>query len=349
MISFSSTAIFSATDYGDIFYEENSDMIWPTASLAKVMNVLVALDAVDSKKVSLDDEITFDKETINIKGSYLDVSLNKKYTLRTLLEAELVYSANNAAYAVAKYIGGGDINKFVELMNKKASYLGLNDTVFYTPAGLPTSITKLPLDISTAKDLYKLAKIAIKDNRILEWTNKRKIIIDDQEYYTRNNNLGYFGNIGLKTGFHSLSKFNMIGINKIKNINLITVTLGDDTKSMRFKQQNEVAEQLMEKIKLVYQNGQFYKEIPVEYSNEKKIRTVIGKDFFFYDESFDIVENIIKLEETVNIGDKVGEIIITKNNQVIDKIPIIAQTSATALGIFAKIFEYIRNSLKHIL
>lgn len=343
IFSFSATSIFSATDFGDVLYEQNADMIWPTASLAKVMNVLVALDAVDSKRVSLDDEIFFDKDTINIKGSHLNVKLNKGYKLRTLLEAELVYSANNAAYAVAKYIGNGDINKFIQLMNKKAHELGLINTFFYTPAGLPTSITKLPLDISTAKDMYKLAKAALKDNRILEWTNKKKIIVDDQEYYTRNNNLGHFGNIGLKTGFHSLSKFNMIGINKINNINLITVTLGDETKYNRFREQNKPSKELIEKIKHIYQKDEFYKDMFVKYSKERRVDTILGKDFFFYDTNFSVNENIKELKGSINIGDKVGELIITKNNQVIDRIPIIAKTKTTELGIFAKIFEYMKN------
>ena len=347
-ISFTSFASYSISEYGDVFFEENADELWPTASIAKVMNVIVALDEVDKHNISLDDEIYFDRETVNIKGSHIEVSLNKKYTLRSLLEAELVYSANNAAYAVAKYVGNGSIDNFVELMNKKARDMGLKNTIFYTPAGLPTSITKRPLDISNAKDLYKIAKYAINDKRILEWSSKNSIELDGNNYINRNKNLGFYGNIGLKTGFHSISKFNMLGINKINGINIINITLGDDSDRLRVIEQNKLAKHVSEQFRTIYKKYEFYSKIEVSNSNEKEVEAIFGKDFIFYTTDFSIEEKIEKLEGTVNIGDKLGEVIITKNRQIIDIIPIIARTNTTKLSFIGRIKIKILNILKKI-
>lgn len=94
---------------------------------------------------------------------------------RDLLRAENIYSANNAAYLVAKHIGNGSIDKFVELMNEKAKELGMKNTKFYTPAGLPTSMTGRQLDTSTADgNLYLLAMAAMKDKRIREWAEEKR-------------------------------------------------------------------------------------------------------------------------------------------------------------------------------
>ena len=344
--SFTSFASYSISEYGDVFFDENSDELWPTASIAKVMNVIVALDEVDKNNISLDDEIYFDKETVNIKGSHIKVSLDKKYTLRSLLESEIVYSANNSAYAVAKYVGKGSVDTFVELMNKKAREMGLKNTTFYTPAGLPTSITKMPLDISNAKDLYKIGKYVLNDKRILEWSSKNSIEIDGNKYINRNKNLGFYGNIGLKTGFHSIAKFNMLGINKINGINIINITLGDDSDTLRVIEQNKLAKNVCEQFRTIYKKDEFYSKIEVPNSNEKKVEAIFGKDFIFYTTDFSIEEKIEKLDGTVNIGDKIGEIIISKNRQIIDIIPIIARTNATKLSMLGRIKIMILNILK---
>lgn len=347
-ISFTSFASYSISEYGDVFFEKNADELWPTASIAKVMNVLVALDEVDKNNISLDDEITFDRETIDIKGSHIEVSLNKKYTLRSLLEAELVYSANNAAYAVAKYVGKGSIDNFVELMNKKARKMGIKNTVFYTPAGLPTSITKMPLDVSNAKDLYQIAKYALNDKRILEWSSKKSIEVDGNKYISRNKNLGFYGNIGLKTGFHSISKFNMLAINNINGTNIINITLGDDSANIRFIEQNNLAKNVSEQFKTIYKKDEFYSKIEVLNSKEKEIEAIFGKDFVFYTTNFSIEEKIEKLEGTVNVGDKIGEVIISKNRKIIDTIPIIAKTKTTKLSLIERIKVIILNILKKV-
>ena len=166
---------FIATREGKVLKAEGEKEKHPTASLAKVMNIIVALDEIDKGNASLDDEVCFTPDTAYLKGSWLNVRHGDCFTLETLLKAEIIYSANNAAYLVAKHIGKGNIENFVALMNEKAQELGMTDTVFYTPAGLPTSMTGKPMDISTAYDLYLMGRKASEDDRIKEWSSQLQL------------------------------------------------------------------------------------------------------------------------------------------------------------------------------
>ena len=159
---------YIATKDGKILKKEYENKIHPIASLTKVMNIIVALDQIDKGNANLEDRVCFTSENANIGGSWLNVKSGDCFMLRDLIRAEIIYSANNAAYLVANHIGKGNIDNFSKLMNEKAKELGMNNTTFYTPAGLPTSMTGKGMDISTAYDLYLLGKKAIEDERIRE-------------------------------------------------------------------------------------------------------------------------------------------------------------------------------------
>ena len=141
---------FIATEDGKVLKDKMSRKKHPIASLTKVMNILVTLEQIDRGNAKLDDKVCFTPEIVNMGGSWLNAKAGDCYTLKDLLRAEIIYSANNAAYLVAYHIGKGNFDNFVKLMNDKAKELGMNDTRYYTPAGLPTSMTKKNMDISTA-------------------------------------------------------------------------------------------------------------------------------------------------------------------------------------------------------
>ena len=248
---------YVATRDGYKIASSGSDIVHPMASLTKVMNILVALDQIDKGNKSLDDKVCFDPATTNIGGSWLNVKNGECFTLRDLLRAENIYSANNAAYLVAKHIGNGSIDKFVELMNAKAKELGMKNTKFYTPAGLPTSMTGRQLDVSTAEDLYLMAKAAMKDDRIREWASEKELVLVNSAgeqivYKSRNHLLGEHGIWGLKTGFHNLSGYNIIVTSKHGNLEIIAVVLGEksDIERKRYLlEEYKVIEGKMQKVK----------------------------------------------------------------------------------------------------
>ena len=106
---------FIATTDGKILKDKMSRQQHPIASLTKVMNILVALDQIDRGNAKIDDKVCFTPDTVNMGGSWLNAKAGDCYTLKDLLRAEIIYSANNAAYMVAKHIGKGNSSNFISI------------------------------------------------------------------------------------------------------------------------------------------------------------------------------------------------------------------------------------------
>ena len=122
------------------------------ASITKLMTALVALD-----HASLDDVATISRSTASIGESTINLRPGERVTLRDLIRAALVQSANDAANAIAAFVGRGSVGRFVELMNARARQLGLTDTHFANPDGLDA-----PGHVSSARDVTKLARVAMR-------------------------------------------------------------------------------------------------------------------------------------------------------------------------------------------
>ena len=338
---------YIATTDGYVISASGSEVVHPTASTAKVMNILVALDQIDKGKKSLDDKVCFDQATANVGGSWLNVKAGECFVLKDLLRAENIYSANNAAYLVAKHIGDGSIDKFVELMNEKAKELGMKNTKFSTPAGLPTSMTGRPLDTSTAEDLFKLALAAMKDNRIREWASEKELILENDlgeqiVYPTRNHLLGKYGIWGLKTGFHNLSGYNIIVTSKRGNLEIVAVVLGEMTDAARTKLLTEEFEAIEAQLNIVKKAGTNMGEFKIKNGKEKKINGTLAEDVYeIKNNPYEYEVKDLNVEAPVKKGTVIGELIIRKGGKEISKVNILSNVEVKELSGFGKFLRLI--------
>jgi D-alanyl-D-alanine carboxypeptidase (penicillin-binding protein 5/6) len=124
----------------------------PMASITKLMTVLVALE-----HARLDDVVTVPQAATGIGESTVNLRAGERVTVRDLAVASLVPSANDAATALALYVGHGSIGRFVALMNAKARALGLRDTHYVNPHGLDA-----PGHVSSARDSARLLQAALR-------------------------------------------------------------------------------------------------------------------------------------------------------------------------------------------
>lgn len=340
-VNFSFVSAYSITNTGYVAYKYNENEIRPIASLTKIMNIMVALDEVKKGHISLNDKVTITDDMVKINETGIDIKKGDKIRLEDLLKAQVVYSANNAAYATAYYISKNNIENYIELMNAKAQQLQMINTKFYTPAGLPTKYTKKPVDVSTAYDLSKLSLEALKYDKLIEWANLKTINIKGKKYINRNILLGKDGNFGLKTGYHTLSGFNMIGLYKIKGVILINISLADETNENKFKTQQKLMNNFKKNLKQYLYKDQFYAALNLEHFKQKNINTAIASDFFYYNTDFIIKEKVYNLNKDISIGSKVGDVeIYSLNGKIIKRIDIIAKTEAKKLNIFERILEF---------
>ena len=146
------SAVLIDAESGRIYFEHNKDEKLPMASTTKIMTALIALEEDDP-----DEYFSVNKADITVEGSSMGLLPGDKVTLRILAKGMLLASGNDAANAAAKKISGS-MEKFVQLMNKRAKEMGLESTSFKTPSGLDGEN-----HFSTALDMAILAKNALKN------------------------------------------------------------------------------------------------------------------------------------------------------------------------------------------
>ena len=137
--SYSRSAIVSDTDTNRIVYEKNADQVVPMASLTKMMTLLLTFDAISQKKVDYKDIVTILPSDVNRVGTNIKLTAGEQISLEELMKGMMIVSANDAALAISHHVST-TYSKFVEDMNAKAKEIGMENTVFYNPNGLPTSI-----------------------------------------------------------------------------------------------------------------------------------------------------------------------------------------------------------------
>jgi serine-type D-Ala-D-Ala carboxypeptidase (penicillin-binding protein 5/6) len=164
----------------------------PIASITKLMTVLVALD-----HVRLGDVVTVTRRAAEVGESSIYLRPGDRLTVRELIEAALIQSANDAAVALATYAGGGSLSRFVGWMNAKARALGLRDTHFVNPDGLDARG-----HFSTARDVTRLAEIAMGVPVVRQIVRRTDATISGARHlHTWNDLLYTFPHlVGVKTG-----------------------------------------------------------------------------------------------------------------------------------------------------
>jgi len=154
-----------------ILWEKDADRPAPIASMTKMMTALLLMEAIDKDPaLSLDTPVRVTPEAARVEGSQVYLDPRETFTLDELLKCMMIFSANDAAFLVAQFLGGGDVNRFVERMNQRAVELGMTHTRFYNPHGLPEPGTRRE-NMSTARDLVLVANECLKHPRIVKWSS----------------------------------------------------------------------------------------------------------------------------------------------------------------------------------
>ena len=215
---------------GNIIKKENTMAVRPLASITKVMTSILTLEKIKSGDISMSDRVTI-SQTASVIPYGIKLVAGKQYTVEDLLKATIIRSSNNAAYALAEYVSGGDVPSFINAMNNKARQFGLNSLRFCTPHGLPPGDTGTCMDQGNAEDLYGLAKEAIAYKEYLNISRNAKDYIDGGEIKLKSTNalLGKVGGVdGLKTGYHKAAGSNIILTAQRGNDRVIVVILGSN-------------------------------------------------------------------------------------------------------------------------
>ncbi len=208
---------------GRVLYAEEQDHQWYPASLTKVMTAYLAFEAIRSGRLKLTDTVVVSEKALEQAPSKLGLPIGTEIGVDVAIRALVVKSANDVAIMLAEKIGGSE-EGFVQLMNDTAKRLGMSRTQFVNPHGLP-----VPGQISTARDLARLARAALQDfpEHGAVW-GLSEMQLGEQRLRSHNGLLRSFeGADGIKTGFICDSGFNVAASATRDGKRLIAVVLGE--------------------------------------------------------------------------------------------------------------------------
>lgn len=159
---YSKSSILIDQDTGRVLYEKEPDAKRPLASLSKMMTFLIAIEAIENKEVNANDIVKIDKNIAKVRGSSYHLKEGEEVPLIELMKGLMIVSGNDASIGIARHICK-DEKTFVQRMNKRAKELGMVNTYFVNPNGLPIYSLSDPKaqpmqNISTARDISILAK-----------------------------------------------------------------------------------------------------------------------------------------------------------------------------------------------
>ncbi len=216
-------------DSGKVINEQNSTYPWYPASVTKLMTTYVTLKAVRDHRVDLTSVFTVSPTAVAQQPSKMGFKVGTRVTVDNGLKMLLVHSANDMAVVLAEGVSGS-VEKFIDEMNAEAQRLGMTQTNYVNPNGLPADE-----QITSARDLAVLARALILEFPEYDYYWHIASIRLGKRVYRNTNKLidAYAGTDGMKTGFICASGFNLVATATRSGKRLIAVVLGAKSSASR--------------------------------------------------------------------------------------------------------------------
>ncbi len=337
------SAVLYEPETGTVLYSKAMDEKREIASTTKIMTAVVALENLDTSEI-----VTVPRSCTGIEGTSMYLKENEKVSVEDLLYGLLLQSGNDAAVVLAFHAGGGKPEKFVEMMNETARKIGMENTQFKNPNGLPQEG-----HYSTARDMALLSAYAMKIPKFAEIVSTKSKSVAGRLLSNHNKLLRmYDGADGIKTGFTKAAGRCLVSSAMRGNMRLIAVTLNapddwDDHMNMfNFGFQNySLAERS--------QKGEEIEKVTVVGGLGESISAVTAGDFslLLRSEEAERVEKRVMLPRflyaPVSRGDVVGRIEYILDGKIIDEVSIVSSDTVEPKkkeGFFERILNYLRGN-----
>jgi len=341
------SAILVDLKTGAVLYEKNADEQVPPASITKIMTMLLVIEAIKSGKISFDDIVTVSKHAASMGGSQIYLKEGEKMSVAELYKAVSIASANDAAVALAEYVGGSEA-VFVSMMNKRAAALNMTNTVFKNACGLDADG-----HVSTARDVALMSVELCKyDEAFFHTTTWIDSVRNGAFQLVNTNKLlrNYTGITGLKTGSTGKAKYCMSGTATREDISLCAVVMGCDTTYQRF---DSVAALLdfgfANFVNIDMTSGVVLPEIKVKYGVVESVITEFSDDksVLVPSDSSDIVIKSIDFPEMIEApvlkGQCLGTLTVSLDGEVLETVDIVASESVARLVFFRAFWWLLRS------
>ncbi|USQ12665.1 D-alanyl-D-alanine carboxypeptidase [Legionella lytica] len=335
---------------GKIIAEKNSEERLPPASLTKMMTLYVISNALQHEQIHLTDLVRVSKEAWKIGGSRMFIKEGQQVPVEDLLKGIIVDSGNDACVAMAEHIGGTE-NSFTDLMNQQAQNLGMKNSHFTDSTGLPDANL-----YTTAKDLAILGRALVVDfPQYYEWYKQKWFTYNGIRQPNRNRLLWRDNQVdGLKTGHTNEAGFCLVSSAKRDNMRLLAVVLGEPSDSSRADDSEKLLNygfRFFETHQL-YKTGQSVTELPLYKGTADKISVGLNEDQFItiptgQYQRLNVSTKIPSyLEAPIKKGDKVGDLVVQFDNNVVATRPVYALQDVESGGFFTRMKDSIRLTFR---
>ncbi len=226
------SAVLMEAQSGQVLYALNQDQALPPASVTKVMTLLLIMEAIEEKRISLTDMVSASEHACSMGGSQIYLEPGEQMSVEDLLKSVIIASANDAAVTLAEYVAGTE-EAFVDLMNKKAQTLGMKNTNFENTNGLDDTTKN---HVTSALDIAIMSRELIKYPKVTEYSKIWMDTIRNGEFGLTNTNRlvrFYKGATGLKTGSTSKAGFCITATAERDGMTLISVIMGSSSRDAR--------------------------------------------------------------------------------------------------------------------
>lgn len=350
------SAILMDAVSGQVLYEKNADKPMPPASITKIMTLLLAFEALERNDVSWDEPVKVSERAWGKEGSTMFLELGREVEFGQILMGISIVSANDGCVAVAEHLCGSE-EAFVQLMNSKATELGLTKSKFKNSHGLPENG-----HVMSARDIAVLSRELItKYPRILEIESQTEFTYDAEKFAPQKNRnplLDRFpGADGLKTGWTDEAGYCLVGTAKQDNMRLISVVLRTKDEEDRLLASTELLNygfNNFEQITAV-EADEAVGDIKVKKGKEEKVE-VCSKtpvELVIKPDDFDKIEIVLKtdkkeLEAPVKADTLVGTIEIRLDDKTLATADAYTKDDVAKAGFFELLLRIIINFFKSL-
>ncbi len=339
------SAVLMDVATGQLLYEQDAHTPLAPASVTKVMTMLLIMEAIDTGRIGWNDTVTTSEAAAAKGGSQIYLKVGEGMSVSDMVKSIAVSSANDCACAMAEHIAGSE-TAFVEMMNKRAKELGMNDTNFVNCTGLDDS-EDAKNHKTSAHDIAIMSRELLKNHPdIKKFTTIWMDTVRDGAFGLSNTNKlvrFYPGATGLKTGFTSQAGYCLSSSAMREEMELVAVVMGCETSKDRFAACKSLLDHGFASYALITPQ-QDKAEIPVKLGNADSVSAVpSGMDSVLIDKGQKAMvtqetELLEQVSAPVSQGQRLGTLYIKAGEQVLKEIPLVAETAVPKLT-FGQMFS----------
>jgi D-alanyl-D-alanine carboxypeptidase (penicillin-binding protein 5/6) len=328
---------------GTVLFQKDPHKRLPPASVTKIMTLLLAVEAVEQGRINLADEVFASENAWRQGGSQIWLEPGEKMTVKDMLSAVAVVSANDAAVALMEHIYGSE-QAAVEAMNNRAETLGLANTHFNNVNGLPTTDHYM-----SAYDAALIGREAVTHPLYMDMCGIKEAWLRDGKNWLVNTNKllwWYKGGDGLKTGWTEEAKYCFVGTAKRDGLRLISAVFATPEPRSHLRESMKVLDWGFANFSAVpiVTQGTIVERLKVNKGVDKELQLVAAQDLNLIigkGQNKNLQKKIIA-DSAVNApvaeGQKCGELVVLKDGKEVGKVDLLAEKSVEKAGLL-RIFQ----------